>query len=102
MQLLIVALLLLSMQKEKTSLQDLQPLLSFLQDGNLAALAESKPFSELKSGNADAKTILTLFDTLRGALSEEKKEEHTDSRAEEPLQDIADTDILAALKSCLS
>ncbi len=103
MQLLIAVLLLLSVQKEKTSLQELLPLLTFLQNGDAEALAKSKPFSDLKQGDTDAKAVLALFEALRGALPEEKKgEERKESPAEEPLQGIADTDILAALKSCLS
>lgn len=105
MQLLIIALLLLSMQKEQTSLQDLQPLLAFLQSGELKPLAESKPFSDLHLGNADAKAVFALFDALRGALSEQKEKPEQPQPAKEnasPLDGIADGDILSALNSYLS
>ena len=105
MQLLIIALLLLSMQKEQTSLQDLQPLLAFLQSGELKPLAESKPFSDLHLGNADAKAVFALFDALRGTLSdrkEEPKQPQTAEKPSSPLDGIADSDILSALNSYLS
>ena len=104
MQLLILALLLLSMQKEKTSLQDLQPLFSFLQSGELKSLAESKPFSDLHLGGADAKAVFALFDALRGALSDnaEKQEPPKAQESASPLDGIADKDIISALNSYLS